>query len=52
MDNLQWIFSGIGTELLILAIGAIAGGFAIHKIVVKKSGNRNEIHSRGTAESP
>ena len=40
MDNLQWIFSGIGTELLILAVGAIAAGFAIHKIVVKKSGKQ------------
>lgn len=36
MENLQWIFDGIGTELLSLVIGGIAGGFAGYKIELRK----------------
>ena len=37
MENLEWILDGIGTELISLAVGAIAGGFAGYKIGIKKS---------------
>ena len=43
MENLQWIFDGIGTELLSLAIGAIGGGLAGYKIGVRKSGQQYQI---------
>lgn len=42
MENLQWIFDGIGTELLSLAIGVIGGGLAGYKIGVKRSGNQKQ----------
>lgn len=32
MEYLQWIFDGIGTELLSLAIGVIGGTFAGYRI--------------------
>ena len=38
MDGLEWIFEGIGTELISLAIGAIIGGAAGYKI-----GSKNKI---------
>ena len=50
MEDLQWIFSGIGTELLILAVGAIVGGFAGYKIGVKKSGKQAQQAKRGAIQ--
>ena len=49
MEKLQWIFDGIGTELLSLAIGVIGGGLAGYKIGVKKSGQQNQI-AKGSAK--
>lgn len=40
MGNLQWIFDGIGTEILSLAIGAVAGGLAGYKAGIKRSGKQ------------
>lgn len=37
MDNIKWIFSGIGSELLILAISIIISGLVGYKIGVKKT---------------
>lgn len=37
MENIQWIFSGIGTEILTLLIGAVMGGLAGYKLGVRKS---------------
>lgn len=42
MENIQWIFSGIGTEILTLAIGAIAGGLAGYKIGVSRNGRQKQ----------
>lgn len=42
MENIQWIFSGIGTEILSLAIGAIVGGLAGYKIGVNRSGKQKQ----------
>ena len=50
MENLQWIFDGIGTELLSLAIGGIAGGFAGYKIGIKKSGKQVQKAKSGTKQ--
>ena len=50
MNNLQWIFDGIGTELLSLAIGAIAGGFAGYKIGVKKNGKQVQKAKSGAKQ--
>lgn len=38
MENLSWIFDGIGTELISLVVGLAAGGIAGYKIGIKKSG--------------
>lgn len=46
MEILQWIFDGIGTELLSLAVGAIAGGFAGYKIGVKETGRQSQKAKR------
>ncbi|MBR3934131.1 MAG: hypothetical protein IKJ68_09525 [Clostridia bacterium] len=35
MSNLEWIFDGIGTELISLVIGSLIGGVAGYKIGVK-----------------
>lgn len=40
MENLQWIFDGIGTEILSLAIGAVFGGLTGYKVGIKKSGKQ------------
>ncbi|MBR5471590.1 MAG: hypothetical protein IKU81_05710 [Oscillibacter sp.] len=50
MENLQWIFDGIGTELLSLAIGAIAGGLAGYKVGVKKSGKQTQKAKSGAKQ--
>ena len=50
MENLQWIFDGIGTELLSLAIGAIAGGLAGYKVGVKKSGKQTQKAKNGAKQ--
>lgn len=42
MENIQWIFSGIGTEILSLVFGAIAGGLAGYKIGVSRSGRQKQ----------
>lgn len=39
----QWIFSGIGVELLKIIISLIIGGFAGYKIGVKKTINQSQI---------
>ena len=39
LSNLEWVFDGIGTEIIVglisLIIGALGGGFAGYKIGVK-----------------
>lgn len=42
MENLQWIFDGIGTELISLIIGLLIGGGAGYKIGVKKTKNQTQ----------
>lgn len=32
MENISWIFDGIGTEILSLIIGLISGGFVGYRI--------------------
>ena len=44
MENLEWIFDGIGTELISLIIGAIFGGAAGYKI-----GSKNKIKQKQNA---
>ena len=47
---LQWFFDGIGTELLSLVIGGIAGGFAVYKIGIKKSGKQAQKAKSGAKQ--
>ena len=44
MKNLEWIFDGIGTELISLLIGAVFGGTAGYKI-----GSKNKIKQKQKA---
>jgi len=44
MDNFEWIFDGIGTELISLLVGAILGGTAGYKI-----GSKNKIKQKQKA---
>ena len=44
MENVQWIFDGIGTELISLIIGIVLGGAAGYKI-----GSKNEIKQKQKA---
>ena len=50
MENLQWIFDGIGTELISLAIGAIAGGLAGYKAGIKRSAKQMQKATDGTKQ--
>lgn len=44
MENLEWIFDGIGTELISLIIGTVLGGAAGYKI-----GSKNKIKQKQKA---
>lgn len=44
METLEWIFDGIGTELISLLIGAVFGGAAGYKI-----GSKNKIKQKQKA---
>ena len=44
MENFEWIFDGIGTELISLLVGAILGGTAGYKI-----GSKNKIKQKQKA---
>lgn len=44
MENLEWIFDGIGTELISLIIGTVLGGAAGYKI-----GSKNKIKQKQEA---
>lgn len=44
MENLEWIFDSIGTELISLIIGAVFGGTAGYKI-----GSKNKIKQKQNA---
>lgn len=50
MEYIQWIFDGIGTELISLAIGTIVGGFAGYKIGVKNKGKQIQKAKSGTKQ--
>lgn len=50
METLQWVFDGIGTELLSLVIGGIAGGFTEYKIGIKKSGKQVQKAKNGAKQ--
>ena len=50
METLQGVFDGIGTELLSLVIGGIAGGFAGYKIGIKKSGKQVQKAKSGAKQ--
>ena len=40
MENLQWIFDGIGTEIISIILGAIIGGTVGYKIGSKSKQNQ------------
>ena len=50
METLKWIFDGIGTELLSLVIGGIAGGFAGYKIGNRKNGKQTQKAKDGAKQ--
>ena len=50
METLQWVFDGIGTELLSLVNGGIAGGFTGYKIGIKKSGKQVQKAKNGAKQ--
>lgn len=37
MDNLKWIFDGIGTAVVVFILGLLLGGTAGYKIAIKES---------------
>lgn len=38
MDNMEWIFSGIGTEIIVFLLGTVLGGVSGYKIAIMKNG--------------
>ncbi len=43
MENLKWIFEGIGTEIVSLVVGLIIGGVSGYKMAIKKNGEQKQI---------
>ncbi len=39
----EWFFQGIGTEIVMLIVGIIFGGFVGYKIGIKKNGLQKQI---------
>jgi len=37
MDNIKWIFDGIGTAIITFVLGLLVGGTAGYKIAIKKT---------------
>jgi len=37
MDNIKWIFDGIGTAVITFILGLLVGGSAGYKIAIKKT---------------
>ena len=37
MDNVKWIFNGIGTEILVSAISMVVGGTIGYRIGIKRN---------------
>ena len=50
MENVQWIFSGIGTELLSLVLGALCGGIIGYRIGVKKNSTQKQVAKNGSTQ--
>ncbi|MBC6680329.1 hypothetical protein [Zhenpiania hominis] len=50
MENLQWIFDGIGTELIGLVIGAAVGGLSGYNIGVKRNGKQIQKAKSGAKQ--
>ena len=42
MQWYEWVFQGIGTEIIILLFGLIIGGFAGYEIGINKNGIQNQ----------
>ena len=42
MENLKWIFEGIGTEIVSLVVGLVVGGISGYRIAIKKSGKQKQ----------
>ena len=43
MDWLQWVFNGIGTEIISLIIGAIFGGVVGYKFAIKRVSKQKQV---------
>ncbi|MCR5324857.1 MAG: hypothetical protein K6E85_16495 [Lachnospiraceae bacterium] len=39
----EWVFDGIGTELIVLIVGFLAGTFAGYKLGIRKNGLQKQI---------
>ena len=51
MENLKWIFDGIGTELLSLVIGAVVGGVTGYKIGITKKVKQTQKAGKNSTQS-
>ena len=43
MEKVQWIFDGIGTEIISLIVGLGVGGFAGYRIGIKHASKQNQV---------
>lgn len=42
MEHIEWIFSGIGTQIITFLVGTITGGFCGYKIGIHKKTNQSQ----------
>ncbi len=50
MENIEWIFSGIGTQILSLIIGAIGGGIIGYRVGMRKTGAQKQTAKEGATQ--
>lgn len=50
MENIEWIFSGIGTQILSLIIGGIGGGIVGYRVGIRKTGIQRQTAKDGAAQ--
>ncbi len=43
MEQIQWIFDGIGTEIVSLILGLAVGGFTGYKIGIKHTSEQKQV---------
>ena len=50
MENIKWIFSGIGSEIIIAVVSLIIGGLAGYRIGINKKNKQIQKAGKGSIQ--